>query len=108
MAAVVALALFCLIGGSATAVVFDRTVERADRSAVEQLSVADAAQFLIALETSRQRNGGRYVDVSRPSPGRPYALTRDGGRSVLISVGEGGSRLRYLLHADGRMSTLRE
>ena len=96
--AAVAFALFCLIGGSATAVVFHQAVERADRAAVERLSSADAAQFLIALETARQRERGRYVDVGRPSPGRPYAVTRDGGRSVLISVGEGSSRARYVLH----------
>lgn len=104
--AVVCFAVLCLIGGSATAVVFHQAVERADRAAVEQLSAADAAQFLVALETSRQRQEGRYVDVSRPSPGQPYALTRDGGGSVLISVGKGSSQVRYLLHADGSMSLL--
>jgi hypothetical protein len=97
--AVVAFALFCLLGGSATAVVFHQAVVRADRAAAEQLSARDAAQFLIALEESRRREGGRYVDVGRPSPGRPYALARDGGRSVLISAGEGSSRVRCVLRA---------
>ena len=104
--AIVAFALFCVIGGSAAAVVFHQAVERTDRAAVEQLSATDAGRFLVALEASRRREGGRYVDVSRPSLDHPYALTRDGGRSVLICVGEGGNQVHYLLRPDGTVSAV--